>query len=624
MIFIKPKTYNLKPITCQEGFTPLETTMFYTYVLRSKKDDKFYTGATEDLRERFDLHNNGKILSTKGRGPFKLIYYEARSSSKDAFVREKYLKSGPGKRYLKNRLKRSLSLTGFSTLEVMIAMVILILAVTTVILVLFGGQSVTTDAQTNQEAIYMAQKDLEVARAKSRGTVAEFNSIVSTTATVSGDIYTKQLLVSNISDCAKRVTNNLNWMLEQRSQSISISSVLSSIKAFLASGSNCSVLPPPPDLKNPSSSHDPIIISTVSGQSIAVLNKIIYLGVHDSNENLDDLFIYDANDPSDPQALGSVAIDWGANKKLNGIIDLVAVDYQSLGKKYVFAAGVHGRFYDQDDSGPAGEEQASGQLQVIDVTSGSFPFQVASVSLPGVSGTCNATCPGGRSIAYYDGKIYVGTHRVAGPEFHIFDVATDPTNPIHLGNTGSIQVDHNINDIKVKGAKAYLATSSNTEEVIVLDVSVPGAITIAGTFDAKKADSTASAKDGRSLSISGSRIYLGVGRAVSALERDFYVVDENNLTTALGSKNFNMNQGAGISGIHVTDGLAFVSTRAPNKPFSIWDVSNSDPSIIVQWDTCPINFSVDPQNMVYENGVIYTVNNQQSELRIIVPSPVCI
>ena len=102
------------------GFTPLETTMFYTYVLRSKKDDKLYTGATEDLRERFRLHNNGKVFSTKGRGPFELIYYEACGSSKDAFMREKYLKSGPGKRFLKNRLKRSLPLTGFTLIEVLI------------------------------------------------------------------------------------------------------------------------------------------------------------------------------------------------------------------------------------------------------------------------------------------------------------------------------------------------------------------------------------------------------------------------------------------------------------------------------------------------------------------------
>lgn len=83
--------------------------MFYTYILRNKKDGKLYTGATNDLRKRFKLHNQNQVVSTKGRGPFKLIYYEACLDSHDAFVREKYLKSGRGKHYLKARLKRFLS-----------------------------------------------------------------------------------------------------------------------------------------------------------------------------------------------------------------------------------------------------------------------------------------------------------------------------------------------------------------------------------------------------------------------------------------------------------------------------------------------------------------------------------
>ena len=86
--------------------------MFYTYVIKSKKDVKNYTGFTKDLRKRFIEHNANKVFSTKGRGPFELIYYEACLDSQDASAREKYLKSGMGKRYLKNRLKRFLSLTG--------------------------------------------------------------------------------------------------------------------------------------------------------------------------------------------------------------------------------------------------------------------------------------------------------------------------------------------------------------------------------------------------------------------------------------------------------------------------------------------------------------------------------
>lgn len=86
--------------------------MYYTYVIQSKKDKRFYTGSTNDLRKRLHEHNSGKVISTKNRCPFMLIYYEACLNEQDARCREKYLKSGMGKRYLKNRLKRFLSLTG--------------------------------------------------------------------------------------------------------------------------------------------------------------------------------------------------------------------------------------------------------------------------------------------------------------------------------------------------------------------------------------------------------------------------------------------------------------------------------------------------------------------------------
>jgi putative endonuclease len=86
--------------------------MYYIYVIRSNKDKKFYSGFTGDLQNRLRDHNVGRVTSTKGRGPFELIYYEACLHEQDALAREKYLKSGMGKRYLKNRLRRFLSLTG--------------------------------------------------------------------------------------------------------------------------------------------------------------------------------------------------------------------------------------------------------------------------------------------------------------------------------------------------------------------------------------------------------------------------------------------------------------------------------------------------------------------------------
>ena len=67
---------------------------YYTYILKSRKDGKLYTGSTKDLRKRLKQHNDGLSTYTKGRGPFDIIYYEACLLEDKARSRELYLKSG--------------------------------------------------------------------------------------------------------------------------------------------------------------------------------------------------------------------------------------------------------------------------------------------------------------------------------------------------------------------------------------------------------------------------------------------------------------------------------------------------------------------------------------------------
>jgi len=69
------------------------------------KDMDFYIGFTKNLKLRFEQHKNGFIESTRIKGPFKLIYYEACLDQSDASKREKYLKTYHGKMFLKRRLK---------------------------------------------------------------------------------------------------------------------------------------------------------------------------------------------------------------------------------------------------------------------------------------------------------------------------------------------------------------------------------------------------------------------------------------------------------------------------------------------------------------------------------------
>jgi putative endonuclease len=86
--------------------------MFYTYILISKKDKELYVGFTKDLKKRLVEHQKGLVASTVQRRPLKLIYYEACLNKEDAIKREKYFKTGFGRRFLKNRMKNYLDEEG--------------------------------------------------------------------------------------------------------------------------------------------------------------------------------------------------------------------------------------------------------------------------------------------------------------------------------------------------------------------------------------------------------------------------------------------------------------------------------------------------------------------------------
>ncbi|OGX07923.1 MAG: excinuclease ABC subunit C [Omnitrophica WOR_2 bacterium GWA2_47_8] len=88
---------------------PVRPLWFYIYVFKSEKTGIFYTGATGNLEERLEQHNKGQVFYTRNKLPIKLIYFEACLNKNDAYRREKYLKTGMGKRYIRNRLKEGLT-----------------------------------------------------------------------------------------------------------------------------------------------------------------------------------------------------------------------------------------------------------------------------------------------------------------------------------------------------------------------------------------------------------------------------------------------------------------------------------------------------------------------------------
>ena len=76
---------------------------YYTYILKSLVNNDIYIGSSEDLNKRLNVHNQGKVKSTKAYRPWILLEYEAYNSRSEAFRRERFLKTGQQKELLKKR-----------------------------------------------------------------------------------------------------------------------------------------------------------------------------------------------------------------------------------------------------------------------------------------------------------------------------------------------------------------------------------------------------------------------------------------------------------------------------------------------------------------------------------------
>jgi putative endonuclease len=75
--------------------------MYFAYILRSLKDNRYYYGSCEDLEKRLFTHNAGKVRSTKSRIPFVIHYHEKHATRSEAQKREYFFKSIDGYNWLK-------------------------------------------------------------------------------------------------------------------------------------------------------------------------------------------------------------------------------------------------------------------------------------------------------------------------------------------------------------------------------------------------------------------------------------------------------------------------------------------------------------------------------------------
>ncbi len=78
--------------------------MFYVYVLYSPQFDRIYIGQTDNIGNRLERHNSGKVKSTNAYMPWELVHYEKFATRSEAMKREKELKSHKGRDYIRKNL----------------------------------------------------------------------------------------------------------------------------------------------------------------------------------------------------------------------------------------------------------------------------------------------------------------------------------------------------------------------------------------------------------------------------------------------------------------------------------------------------------------------------------------
>ncbi len=446
--------------------------------------------------------------------------------------------------------------SGIATLEMLIAMTLIIISLTGTLLITQGNQDSSTNSQVHQEALRKASDLLESMQAEAGEDFNLVNPIPAPPATYLQDgIYQKTISVTMVNNWTKKIIAAVSWKnADGKTESESLSSLITDPDA-VASGSDSCNSTLAGNWQNPAITSydvgkDLLVPSDTTNlfpvTGLAVNNNVLYATINNTHQNSNaTFFMFDISNPNaKPVFLQSIDNDptGGSSEGLAAV---------AVAGNYAYVANA--RQIDFSKACPGGD---CGQLQIIDVSKN--PASVVSTfQIPGVTGKSGQAI--GASIFYQSGYVYLGlTKTASGPEFNIIDVH-DPKNPVYKSgyDFGSA-----VNSIVVKNNIAYV-TSPNAENLTLLDVSNPSLPQRIGGYTPK------GGSNGESLAVVGTNIYLG--RTFGTNE--FYDLDASvpSNISVLASKDIGTGSTTSINSLLIRDYLAFLIT---NTQFQIWNLAN--------------------------------------------------
>lgn len=409
--------------------------------------------------------------------------------------------------------------TGFATLEILLAMFILLLSLTAVITVSFGSQSMVIDSRASSEALNIAQELLKKAQADAN---QDLNLVNPYSAKSPDNFYDENVTVTHLFEngkpnyFAKLVTVAVSWNGEfNHQQKIALSALVTNFDNVLR-GDTCSSLLGDIDSAtgnlnyNPEAWKNPEIKNQYSACGLAGIsdnycsitdidayNGKLYVALGKTSSNSTPALLIYNIDYQNRQLSFDKAID---NSHNNAI---VAVPDRKTQKMYAYAANA----------------SVVNPLQIINLD------EMKVEDIPALKISAKAQ---GNSIFYKNGYIYLGLKETPKNKVSIIDVH----NPSSAFETGSWPADANststINSIYAAGNYAYI-TDTQSKKPIILDISNPAhPQEIAKTIDY----SDSSANNGKSAVVAGNTLYFGRVWEVGPSGKTFYVLDAANPAAA--------------------------------------------------------------------------------------------
>src|SRR3989338_1137173 len=487
---------------------------------------------------------------------------------------------------------------GLITLEILIAMALIVVVISSAVPLVSGGQSTLIGSPINQEELYKAQAFLENAGVMG---FLVFWALVTIPATSDGSYQTQTTVEPALNtQCAKNVTSTVGFNTNNHALATSISTKIADQKTAPALGGNCDFNYPQGDWKKPSL-WAWSAITPAKPTAIESLNKMVYL----TGDKAPYLFIANTKEVVQGTNTGlftPFANNFTDDRKLNDI----AVAIYPGGATYAFVA----RNLPEDPLLPAL------QFEVIDVTDASNPVSKAKRSLARINP--EGSYPEGWRIYYYDKKVYIVTRETAGPELHIFD-AQDPENPIEIGL--GIELNRTVEDLAISQKTIsgtnhyymYSATDKNSAPLSIYDITYPWSGNAKVLEITSAEPSFSGTQDGQSIFILGTKLYFG---RMSSNGAEVFIFDISNPASGSALPLIaSANVGSSVTGIFASGTLMFLATDHSQRGFQVWKFEGNTIGAINNISQFPD--IITNSGVTYENGWIYAASSTQEVLKII-------